>query len=133
MNRELLAVIAQIGREKGIDSQKIVSAVEMAVQTAAKKRYGANENVQAHLDPETGEIEVVSLRKVVETVANPKQEVSLDEAKGVDSGAELGEFQLPSGLCIDPRNRIYVADSLNQRIQIFQFTSAPRPAKGSGR
>jgi N utilization substance protein A len=91
MNRELLAVIEQIGREKGIDSQKIASAVEMAVQTAAKKRYGANENVQVRLDRQTGEIEVVSLRKVVETVENPKAEVSLKEAKSVDAGAELGD------------------------------------------
>jgi N utilization substance protein A len=91
MNRELLAVIEQIGREKGIDSQKIASAVEMAVQTAAKKRYGANENVQVRLDRQTGEIEVVSLRTVVETVAHPQQEISLEEAKAVDSGAELGD------------------------------------------
>jgi transcription termination/antitermination protein NusA len=91
MNRELLAVIEQIGREKGIDSQKIASAVEMAVQTAAKKKYGANENVQVHLDRQTGEIEVVSLRKVVETVADPKAEVSLEEAQSVDAGAELGD------------------------------------------
>ncbi|MBI3811596.1 MAG: transcription termination/antitermination protein NusA [Nitrospirae bacterium] len=91
MNRELLAVIEQIGREKGIDSQKIASAVEMAVQTAAKKRYGADENVQVRLDRQTGEIEVVSLRTVVETVAHPQQEISLDEAKAVDSGAELGD------------------------------------------
>jgi N utilization substance protein A len=91
MNRELLAVIEQIGREKGIDSQKIASAVEMAVQTAAKKRYGANENVQVRLDRQTGEIEVVSLRTVVETVTQPQQEISLSEAKAVDSGAELGD------------------------------------------
>lgn len=91
MNRELLAVIEQIGREKGIDSQKIVSAVEMAVQTAAKKRYGADENIQARLDPQTGEIEVISLRKVVETVISPQQEVSLEEAKAVDSDAEIGD------------------------------------------
>lgn len=91
MNRELLTVIEQIGREKGIDSQKIASAVEMAVQTAAKKRYGANENVQVHLDRQTGEIEVVSLRTVVETVTSPRQEISLEEAKAVDSGAELGD------------------------------------------
>ena len=100
MNRELLAVIEQIGREKGIDSQKIVHAVEMAVQSAAKKRYGAHENVQAHLDPETGEIEVVALRNVVETVTDPKQEVSLKEAKETDSTAELGDeigFVLETG------------------------------------
>lgn len=91
MNRELLAVIEQIGREKGIDGQKIASAVEMAVQTAAKKRYGPDENVQVRLDRQTGEIEVVSLRTVVETVTSPRQEISLEEAKAVDSGAELGD------------------------------------------
>ncbi len=91
MNRELLAVIEQIGREKGIESRKIISAVEMAVQTAAKKRYGAQENVQVRLDPETGEIEVVSLRMVVETVSNSRTEISFEEAQKVDSDAEVGD------------------------------------------
>ncbi|HZR47542.1 MAG TPA: transcription termination factor NusA [Candidatus Manganitrophaceae bacterium] len=91
MNRELLSVIDQIGREKGIDSQKIIKAVESALLTAAKKRYGANENIQVRLDPETGEIEVISLKKIVESVANPRAEISLEEAKKVDEGAELGD------------------------------------------
>jgi len=46
MGRELLTVIEQIGREKGIDSGRILEAVETALQTAAKKRYGAAENIQ---------------------------------------------------------------------------------------
>lgn len=91
MNRELLSVIDQIGREKGIDSQKIIKAVESALLTAAKKRYGANENIQVRLDPDTGEIEVISLKKIVEGVANPRAEISLEEAKKVDEGAELGD------------------------------------------
>ncbi len=91
MNRELLSVIDQIGREKGIESQKIIKAVESALLTAAKKRYGANENIQVRLDPQTGEIEVISLKKIVEVVANPSAEVSLEEAKKVDDGAELGD------------------------------------------
>jgi transcription termination/antitermination protein NusA len=91
MNRELLSVIDQIGREKGIDSQKIIKAVESALLTAAKKRYGATENIQVRLDPETGEIEVISLKKIVESVANPRAEISLEEAKKVDEGAELGD------------------------------------------
>ena len=91
MNRELLSVIDQIGREKGIDSQKIIKAVESALLTAAKKRYGANENIQVRLDPDTGEIEVISLKKIVESVANPRAEISLEEAKKVDEGAELGD------------------------------------------
>ncbi len=91
MNRELLSVIEQIGREKGIESGKIISAVESALVTAAKKKYGAAENVQVHLDPKTGEIEVISLKKIVETVVNPKEEISLEEAQKVDSEAEVGD------------------------------------------
>ncbi|HLG22139.1 MAG TPA: transcription termination factor NusA [Candidatus Manganitrophaceae bacterium] len=91
MNRELLSVIDQIGREKGIESQKIVKAVESALLTAAKKRYGAAENIQVRLDPETGEIEVISLKKIVEEVTNPKGEITLEEAKKVDESAELGD------------------------------------------
>lgn len=91
MNRELLSVIDQIGREKGIESQKIIKAVESALLTAAKKRYGANENIQVRLDSETGEIEVISLKKIVEDVTNPRAEISLEEAKKVDESAELGD------------------------------------------
>ena len=91
MNRELLSVIDQIGREKGIESQKIIKAVESALLTAAKKRYGAGENIQVKVDPGTGEIEVISLRKVVELVTNPKAEISLEEAKKVDEAAEIDD------------------------------------------
>jgi N utilization substance protein A len=91
MNRELLSVIDQIGREKGIASDKIVQAVESALLTAAKKRYGANENIQVRVDSKTGEIEVISLKKIVEIVTNPKGEISLEEAKKTDESAELGD------------------------------------------
>jgi N utilization substance protein A len=59
--------------------------------TAAKKKYGASENVQVHLDPKTGEIEVISLKTIVEKVVNPKEEVSLAEAQKVDADAEIGD------------------------------------------
>ncbi len=91
MNRELLSVIGQIEREKGIKGEKILQAVELAVQTAARKRYGAGENIQVHLDPETGEIEVVSLKKIVEAVTDPKAEIALGDALAIDPGAELGD------------------------------------------
>ncbi|MFQ5949135.1 MAG: transcription termination factor NusA [Nitrospiria bacterium] len=91
MTRELLSVIDQIGREKGIESQKIIQAVESALLTAAKKRYGADENIQVQLDRETGEIEIIALKKIVEDVINPRAEVSLEEAKSVDGSAELGD------------------------------------------
>jgi N utilization substance protein A len=91
MNRELIAVIDQIGREKGIDKAKVIGAVEAALQSAAKKRFGQGENIQVQIDPKTGEISVVSLKTIVETVTNPKSEVSLQEARRVDSEAEVGD------------------------------------------
>lgn len=91
MNRELIAVIEQIGREKGIDKAKVIGAVESALQTAAKKRYGQGENIQVQIDPKTGEISVVSLKTIVDTVTNPKSEISLQEARRVDSEAEVGD------------------------------------------
>jgi N utilization substance protein A len=91
MNRELIAVIDQIGREKGIEKTKVINALEAALQSAAKKRFGQGENIQVQIDPKTGEISVVSLKTIVETVTNPKAEVSLNEARKVDSEAEVGD------------------------------------------
>ncbi|WP_447974890.1 transcription termination factor NusA [Nitrospira sp. Kam-Ns4a] len=91
MNRELIAVIDQIGREKGIDKAKVIGAVEAALQTAAKKRFGQGENIQVQIDPKTGEISVVSLKTIVDTVTNPKCEISLQEARRVDAEAEIGD------------------------------------------
>ena len=94
MGRELLTVIEQIGREKGIDANRILEAVESALLTAAKKRYGAAENIQVHIDRKTGDVEAISLKKIVNEVTNPKSEVSLEEVRkalGPGSDAELGD------------------------------------------
>jgi N utilization substance protein A len=91
MNRELIAVIDQIGREKGIDKTRVIGAIEAALQSAAKKRFGQSENVQVEIDPKTGDIAVVSKKIIVETVINPKTEISLKEAREFDAGAELGD------------------------------------------
>ncbi len=91
MGKELISVIEQIGREKGIESQKIISAVEAALLTAAKKRFGALDNIQVHINPETGEIEVISLKKIVDQVMNPRSEISIEEAKKIDQEAEIGD------------------------------------------
>ena len=91
MNRELIAVIDQIGREKGIDKAKVIGAVEAALQTAAKKRFGQGENIQVVIDSKTGEINVISVRRIVESVTNPKVEILIHEVRRVDSEAEVGD------------------------------------------
>jgi transcription termination/antitermination protein NusA len=91
MNRELISVIDEIGRQKGIDKARVIGAIESALQTAAKKRFGQAENIQVEIDPKTGEISVVSKKIIVETVSNPKAEISLQEARQYDSEAEVGD------------------------------------------
>ena len=67
MNRELISVIDEIGRQKGIDKTKVIGAIEAALQTAAKKRFGQAENIQVEIDSKTGEISVVSKKIIVES------------------------------------------------------------------
>ena len=91
MNRELINVIEQISREKGIKSNTIIDAVKSALQTTAKKCFGASDNIQVEIDPKSGEIQVILIKKIVEEVADSKEEISLEEAKKMDSEAELGD------------------------------------------
>jgi len=91
MNRELISVIDEIGRQKGIEKSRVIGAIEAALQTAAKKRFGQAENIQVEIDPKTGEISVVSKKTIVDAVTNPKTEVSILEARQFDSEAEVGD------------------------------------------
>ena len=105
MNRELIAVIDEIGRQKGIDKARVIGAIESALQTAAKKRFGQAENIQVEIDGKTGEISVVSKKIIVDTVANPKAEISLKEARLYDEGAEVGD-EIGSLIEMDELGRI---------------------------
>jgi N utilization substance protein A len=105
MNRELIAVIDEIGRQKGIDKARVIGAIESALQTAAKKRFGQAENIQVEIDPKTGEISVVSKKVIVDTVTNPKAEISLKEAREFDDGAEVGD-EIGSLIEMDELGRI---------------------------
>ena len=105
MNRELISVIDEIGRQKGIDKTKVIGAIEAALQTAAKKRFGQAENIQVEIDSKTGEISVVSKKIIVESVSNPKAEISLKEARAYDSEAEVGD-EIGSLIEMDELGRI---------------------------
>lgn len=105
MNRELISVIDEIGRQKGIDKNKVIGAIESALQTAAKKRFGQAENIQVEIDPKTGEISVVSKKVIVDSVTNPKAEISLKEARAYDSEAEVGD-EIGSLIEMDELGRI---------------------------
>ena len=105
MNRELISVIDEIGRQKGIDKARVIGAIESALQMAAKKRFGQAENIEVEIDAKTGEISVVSKKIIVDTVTNPKAEISLKEAREFDDGAEVGD-EIGSLIEMDELGRI---------------------------
>jgi len=90
MGQELIRVIEQIGREKGISRETLVQAVEAAVVSASKKRFAGLGNMQARLDPESGEVDLFNVKDIVEVVEDSETQISLAEAKAVDPNADLG-------------------------------------------
>jgi len=91
MKSELMSVIDQIGREKGIEKEKVLAALEAALLTAAKKRFGQGDNIQVDIDSDTGEISIVSKKTIAENVVDAKTEISLEEARKIDEEAEMGD------------------------------------------
>jgi transcription termination/antitermination protein NusA len=91
MNRELLMVVEQIGREKGIDPEVLFEALESALLSASRKTLGAAENVRMEIDRKTGALKVYGRKKVVEEVSDAKLEIALAEAQRLNPDAELDD------------------------------------------
>jgi transcription termination/antitermination protein NusA len=99
MASELYNTIDALSREKGIDPQIVVSAVEDAIVVATRKYYKSQENLRAQLDRETGKIRAFAVKTIVEgpeQVEDPNLQVTLDDARKVDPNVELGgELHIP--------------------------------------
>ncbi|MCK9274428.1 MAG: transcription termination factor NusA [Syntrophales bacterium] len=92
MLSDLKRLIELMGKEKGIDKEVIIDALETAVLTAAKKKMGQDLELEAVYNEEAGEVEVFQFKTVVNTVVNPDTQISLEDAReALDEDAELGD------------------------------------------
>ena len=92
MQPDLNRVIEQVSKEKGIDRQIIVRALEEAMLSAAKKTFGHDKNIEAKFNTDLGEVELFEIKTVVEQVEDPENQITLDEArKKLDPEAEMGD------------------------------------------
>ena len=87
----LTKIIEQVGKEKGIDKKIIIEALESAMITAAKKKYGIEHDIEAQFNEEMGEVELFGFKTVTEVVKNPSTEISLEEGRKLDPGAQVGD------------------------------------------
>jgi N utilization substance protein A len=93
MASELYNVIDALSREKGIDPQIVVNAVEDAIVVATRKYYKTQENLRAELDKESGQIRAFAVRTIVDgpdQIEDPLAQISLEDAKRIDPAAEVG-------------------------------------------
>ena len=90
MNRELIMIIEQLGREKGIDKEVLFEALETALLSASRKSLGPGDNVRIHIDRKTGDFRIYQRKQVVEEVTDPETQIALADAKALNPEAELG-------------------------------------------
>ncbi len=88
---EFTAAVNQICSERGIDPEEVYLALEEAVLAAYKKDYDGGDNLKAELDRDSGEIRIVSVRKVVEGKAVDESEISFDEAAKISPTIKVGD------------------------------------------
>ena len=91
-NNELLEALTILEQEKNISKETLLEAIENSLITACKNHFGTSDNVKVNIDPETCEYHVFQEKKVVETVENPVESISLVNAKMIDSKYELDDI-----------------------------------------
>ncbi len=90
MQQELRLILQQLEAEKSLDRETLVEAIRSAVESAARKSFNRNANITVEIDPDTLQFKVFEIRNVVEEVEDCAREMSLEEARGLNPHAEVG-------------------------------------------
>jgi transcription termination/antitermination protein NusA len=89
---ELLQVADSVARDKGIDRDEVLEAMEQAIQKAGRSKYGQEYDIRAEIDRRDGEIRLLRFREVAEVVENEATQIGLSEAQRLNPEAEVGDF-----------------------------------------
>ena len=87
----LKRIVDQICRDKGIDRSLLIDAIEEAVRSAVRKKYGSRREIEVQFNEDLGEVEVFQYRTVVDEVYDEESEISLEDARRLDPDAELDD------------------------------------------
>lgn len=121
----VLDAIKMLAKERGIDEEELIRAVEEGIVTAYRREFsgGIIETVEAEIDRETGEIYVYQLKEVVDEVEDPTNEVSLEEAQAADPDVELGD-SLEYGLDVKDLGRLAATaakSAISQKVRSAEY------------
>ncbi len=88
---DIKRVVEQVSRDKGIDRQILIEALEEALRSAARKKFGARVDIEAHFNDESGEIEVFQFKEVVADIEDPDLQITIEEGRQLDPDCEVGD------------------------------------------
>jgi transcription termination/antitermination protein NusA len=91
---ELIRIAENVAQEKGIGVEDVIVAMEQAIQTAARRKYGQEHQIVAELDRKTGDIGLYRDLEVADEIADPAVQISLEEARERNPAAQLGDHIL---------------------------------------
>ena len=99
---ELIQVADVVAREKGIEREEVIEAMEQAIQKAGRSKYGNEHDIQASIDRTSGEISLVRRTQIVDEIEDEVTQITLDQAHKKDETLTLGDY------IIDPLEKIYL-------------------------
>ena len=123
MNAEFIEALNAIEKERGISKDILIDAFGSALIAAYKRNYGAVGNVRATVDRDTGEVQIFASKTVTETVENPYAEISLAEAKKINSLYEVGDVLEEE---VDPRKFGRIAAQTAKQVVVQRIREAER-------
>ena len=88
---DIKRVVEQVSRDKGIDRDILIKALEEALGSAARKKFGNKVDIEVQYNESTGEIEVFQFKDVAEVVTEPDIQISLEEGRKLDPECEIGD------------------------------------------
>jgi transcription termination/antitermination protein NusA len=88
---DIKRVVEQVSRDKGIDRKILIKALEEALISAARKKFGGNVDIEVQYNESTGEIEVFQFKDVAEVVTEPDLQISIKEGRKLDPDCEVGD------------------------------------------
>ncbi|MBM3549487.1 MAG: transcription termination/antitermination protein NusA [Alphaproteobacteria bacterium] len=93
LNRlELLQVADAVAREKAIERDEVLEAMEMAIQKAGRSKYGHEHDIRAQIDRQSGDINLMRFRQIVETIDNEAVQITVEDAKRIHEDPKVGDY-----------------------------------------
>ena len=122
---DIKRVVEQISRDKGIDRDILVKAVEEALKSAARKKFGSKIDIETQYNVKTGEIEVFQFKEVADIITDPETQICLEEGRKLDPECEIGDSL---GMKMDTADFGRIAAQSAKQVIIQKMKDAERDA-----